>query len=231
MNLQQRRLLRLYQRLPQAETLLTRSKDVHWAKLFPWGRGENFKIATPIDALEGGEEWIQDFTKVYGPSLVMPLSLFDKGLGFGARALKQKKFSANLFQIPGFYTASTAIGRPFIYGEPIIVVEGVLDAEVASLAYPWVVATLTAKISEAQAFLLSGLTNLVIFSFDNDEAGDKGMRFSAKYLKKWGIQSVRMPPTKRLKDWGDLLGLPKDEMQAEITRYSMELRTRGIIRL
>ena len=218
-----------YQGLPLAESLLIKDSDFHWSKLFAWDRGKDFRIATPVHAVSHqGGKWIQEFTKTYGPAVVMPLSLLNKGLGFGARAIKEKKFSAKLSHVPGFYSAASCFNKPFVYGTPIMVVEGVLDAEVASLAYPWVLATLTSKISEAQAFLLSTLTGTVILSFDNDEAGAKGTRFSTPHLTKWGIKYVDMRPG-GVKDWGDLLSCPREKMQDELNRLVMNMHARGVL--
>ena len=222
-------LAKLYQKSPSAESLLTRDDDLHWSKIFPWGRGESFKLVTQIQASLSGIPWIKQFTRIYGPAILMPLALLEKGLGFGVRALKGKRFSTHLFQAPGFYSAQTCYEEPFKFGTPIMVVEGVLDAEVASLAYPWVLATLTSKISEAQVFLLSMLTRTIVVSFDNDPAGEKGLRFSTGYLRKWGLQWVDLSPPRRMKDWGDLLSLPREEMQGELVRFQRTLKMKGVL--
>ena len=225
----QRQMVKFYQSLPMAKDLLNPQEDFHWSRIFEWDRGETFRIATPIHAATYGEKWAQDFAKVYGPALVMPLTLMTKGLGFGARAIKQKKFSAHFFEDPGFYSASTCFQEGFRYGEPILIVEGVLDAEVASLTYPWTIAALTASVSEQQAFLLSHMTNTVVLSLDADEAGEKGAFYSKKHLQKWGVRTMEMKPS-GVGDWGDLLSKPRDEMQMELNRYTVELRSKGVLR-
>ncbi len=223
-------LIEFYHGLPTAESLLTKDTDFHWSRVFPHGLGESFKIATPPHAATHGTPWIKEFTRDFGPAVVMPLALLDKGLGFGARAIKQKHFSTFLVQAPGFYTPASCFAKPFVYGTPIMVVEGVLDAEVASLAYPWVLACLTSKVSEAQAFLLSMLTSVVVLSFDNDEAGDKGTKFSIPHLQKWGLRYTDLRPSKRVKDFGELLSLPENQMKAEIDCFAVLLRTKGVVR-
>ena len=223
-----RNLLKAYKGFPDANGLLT-EEDLHWARVFKWNRGVGFRIATPTHADKSGNDWLRDFVKTFGPAIVMPLTFMSKGLGFGARSIKGKRFSANLAHVPGFFTPSTCFEQPFVYGTPIMVTEGVLDAEVASLAYPWTLAALTSKISEVQAFLLSLITNTVIFSFDNDEAGEKGYRYSQKNMKRWGLQHTDLRPS-GVKDWGDLLGKPKQDIQDELNRFAVTLRVRGIVR-
>lgn len=229
MTSRQEKLVHYFGKLQPAAGLLDPEVDFHWSRVFSWGRGEGFRLSTPVKAAHHGEKWVQNFSRIYGTAIMVPLSLLSKGLGFGLRAIKDKRFSTHLFQDPGFYSASTCTNEPFVYGTPIMIVEGVLDAEVASLVYPWVVATLTAKISEPQAFLLSCLTSTLIESFDNDEAGEKGAHFSKKHLRKWGLKPLHFPPPRAVKDWGDLLGKPRDEVQDELNRCSIELRSKGIL--
>lgn len=226
---QQGDLVKYFGGLPEAESVLNPSEDFHWSKIFAWNRGGCFRLSTPIHAANFGTKWIQNFSRIYGPAVMMPLSLLGKGLGFGVRAIKEKKFSTNFFQNPGFYSATTCFNETFSYGTPIMVVEGVLDAEVASLFYPWVLATLTSKISEPQAFLLSCLTNTLILSFDNDESGEAGAHFSGKYLQKWGLNYFKLQPPASVKDWGDLLSWPRENVQGEVNRMIVTLRSKGVL--
>lgn len=227
---EQKKLVGYFGGLPDAGGLLNPEEDFHWSRVFSWGRGESFRLSTPIKAAKHGDSWIQNFSRAYGAGVMVPLALLSKGLGFGIRSIKDKRFSTMLFQTPGFYSASPCFEAPFVYGTPIMIVEGVLDAEVASLVYPWVLATLTSKVSEAQVFLLSHLTNTLVMSFDNDEAGEKGLHFSKKHFVKWGLRHFKLQPPRSMKDWGDLLGLPREEVHDELNRVRVELRTKGIIR-
>ena len=71
----QKTLVSYYGGLPQASGILDPSSDLHWAKLFAWGRGETFRLSTPLHAAKDGCKWIQSFSKSYGTCIMMPLTL------------------------------------------------------------------------------------------------------------------------------------------------------------
>lgn len=93
----------------------------------------------------------------------------------------------------------------FIYGQPILLVEGALDCEVARFFHPSPLAVLTNTLSSYQVQFLKTLTNKVILGLDNDKAGREGTERTKSLLKKEGfyIQEIQYP--NGMKDLGDLI--------------------------
>lgn len=93
----------------------------------------------------------------------------------------------------------------FEFGDPIVVCEGIADAESLGQVYPYVVSSMTASISPDIASLLSMLTNIVVICYDNDDAGERGSKRAKRTLDKAGVSSriIKLPEV--LKDAGELL--------------------------
>jgi hypothetical protein len=93
------------------------------------------------------------------------------------------------------------------YRDPVIIVEGVKDAEAVRIAgnYPFVIAVMTSSIKEVFAQFLKYLTRKAIFLFDADEAGERGTRFSCFKCKKQGLpfESISLPSG--VNDVGEIL--------------------------
>ena len=62
----------------------------------------------------------------------------------------------------------------YTYGTPIVLTEGIYDADVLRQIYPNVMATLTSNITVMMAETLSLMTDHVIVAFDSDDAGVSG---------------------------------------------------------
>lgn len=84
------------------------------------------------------------------------------------------------------------------YGLPIMLVEGVSDWGVCKKSYKYTLSTLTASVSQRQAFFISNMTNMVILGYDLDDAGTNDK--SAKLLRSLGVKVLEVHPPR--KDWG-----------------------------
>jgi len=130
--------------------------------------------------------------------------------GFMFRSVRAKEFhiwkgvdSGLIFYVANIFDANYA---SFRYGQPIVALEGVLDAEgfVAMTGYPFVIAYLSSGMSPYLAAFVSSLTDKVLLVPDNDEAGRKGADRTEKYLHKFGVGAYRHIVSK-YKDFGDVL--------------------------
>lgn len=111
----------------------------------------------------------------------------------------------------------------FKFGDPIVLVEGALDCDVAKRFYPNVLATVSAGLSKLQKEVLTILTNKVVLMYDNDDAG-----FSAKRRDYKALMDIKTPSgaqhfqltygnyPEALKDWGDLAELAYRGNQFEL---------------
>lgn len=150
-----------------------------------------------------GVEW---FLEQHGTCWLYPLNLYGVILGFAYRATSAGSKGATWLEPITVYTPQICSWTGFPgHGTPLVLVEGVADAEALSLVYPHCVALLTAKCSLPQAWLLSMLTDRVILCFDNDDSGARGIRTSRKNLTKYGVHVRELKLSHKLNDLGDLL--------------------------
>lgn len=122
------------------------------------------------------------------------------------RSLKEKKFFTFGIKRPMLYGLSHF--HNFQYGDPIVIVEGLKDADAFSAIYPYTVAMQTAGIGLMQREILCSLTSNLILCFDNpdmDEAGAKATRRISKYYTDFDIKVLLHP--QGVKDTGTLLDL------------------------
>lgn len=95
-------------------------------------------------------------------------------------------------------------------GRPIIFVEGSKDQIILSSVYPYVLGLLASKFADSFYPLIPFLTDKVVLSLDNDDAGRKAMEAQkTTLLKSHGISAKILPPPLGGKDgdWGDLAHL------------------------
>lgn len=99
--------------------------------------------------------------------------------GWLYRDLNTKLFLTEQFFEPLIYVAQAFEDRlsEFQFGDPIVLAEGILDAEcvVEMSGFPYVLAYLRSAVSVALMAWLSLLTRRVIVIPDNDAAGEKGV--------------------------------------------------------
>ncbi len=124
-------------------------------------------------------------------ALMYPLGFFDVVTGFGLRSLTDKKFCVYSTIPFALYTSYPAIvyRHGFEFGTPIILTEGVKDAEVVAMRYAYTFSLQGSTVSAQLAEFLSMFTNTVIIVSDKDEAGDKGRKTTTSRLKKHKVQS------------------------------------------
>lgn len=112
-------------------------------------------------------------------------------LGIFFRAVFEKLFHQVVKHTPIFYVSKSFDDEytRFIYGQPIVLFEGILDAEVFSYItqYPFIMAYLTSSVSVNLASFLSILTDKVVIVPDTDKWGMLNLERSKKNLSKFGV--------------------------------------------
>lgn len=94
------------------------------------------------------------------------------------------------------------------FTDKIIICEGTADCEyIKKYISKDVLACLTDSISKTKLEILKTLTNHVVLSFDNDEAGDNAKIRETKKLKKCGFFVEYLSPPSYVKDFGDMFNI------------------------
>ena len=101
----------------------------------------------------------------------------------------------------------------FVYGIPLVLVEGNIDCDSMKQIYPYTVASLTSDLSTNQLQLLSHLTDKVIVAYDNDESGISGYYRTRAKLNKLGVSTSKFNHYNKLHDLGDLIDLEQRDKQ------------------
>lgn len=115
-----------------------------------------------------------------------------------------------------------------VYTDPIVVVEGTVDADVLASVEPNTVACLTSGLSRVNMEIITMLTNHVILAYDNDETGQKAVRRDSYLLRERGIRVSTLKHPLGHKDPGDvaqdMLEGQDLEVQMALMNYKVELR-------
>lgn len=104
----------------------------------------------------------------------------------------------------------------FKYGDPLVITEGLYDADVLRQIYRNVVATQTSNVTVIQAAILKTMTNKFIIGFDDDKAGVSGF---SKAVKRLGTDIKRLPIYPGDKDIGEMEELRHKAPQEFSIRY------------
>ena len=115
----------------------------------------------------------------------------------------EKQFTALGSQSKLFYSLGY-LDSDFKYGDWVIIVEGIADADIMRGIYPNILATMTSRITKSQFEVLKLLTNKVILLGDNDEPGRKGTRNNRLLLQDNGFDVKLIYQYSNFKDCGEL---------------------------
>ena len=136
---------------------------------------------------------VSSFFSIYGTVYMVPIDDYTGNLyGFLYRAVTKKSFRVTSSHPGIFYGFHDFEG--FKYGQPLVLVEGIKDAEAVKRAgYLYTLAILSSTVNKTQQAILNGLTKNVIIVSDNDFFGKlHSCRLASKNL---GYQ-VFVPPEK-----------------------------------
>lgn len=115
----------------------------------------------------------------------------------------EKKFSVLGSQSKLFYGLGY-LDKNFKYGDWIVIVEGIADADLCRGLYPNVLATMTSRITKSQFEVLKLLTNNIILIGDNDIPGKKGTKANKQLIQKEGMNARIIFQYGNFKDIGEL---------------------------
>lgn len=185
-------------------------QDLYWAKAAKCYNLTGIHIITP-DLWRTHPSEISPFLKKYGTVMAAPLRFLDCSFGYELRpASKIKDFRRVSRAAVNFYMAESSNAflqnKSVSFGQPWVLSEGILDAEVlASYTADVSAACLTSVVSATFAKFLSLFTDKVAIVFDSDYAGKEGASRSKAILQKVGIKGEIFRLPMFLKDPGDLL--------------------------
>lgn len=192
----------------------------------------NYRIITDGELNIRGKDidipkYIRSFINAHGEAIIIANVIRGKVVGMLLRATDEKAFLDYGFRKGSFYGIGS-LAPDFNYGDPIMLVEGAIDCDIAKhFITKNCLACLTSSVSRAKAKVLSCLTNRVLLFLDNDEAGNQGEIKTKKVLEEFGIQVDILNKEPRIKDLGDFLVLYRN---ADIYAESIVTRIRnGII--
>lgn len=157
-------------------------------------------------------EFVKSFVVNNNEVLMMANIISGKVVGLTFRTIEGPKDFLTWGNNKGNFYGLGQLSPDFKYGDPVILVEGLLDCDVIKQYYPNTMAVLTSGLTKNQTATLTRLTNNVILMLDNDDAGKYGTIASERAIKDKCTVRVFQHHS-RLKDPGDLikLELNKDE--------------------
>lgn len=172
----------------------------------------NYRIITASEVNIRGKDidlpnYVRSFINAHREVILIANIIRGRVVGMLLRATDDKAFMDFGFRSGSFYGLGS-FDKDFTYGNPIMLVEGAIDCDVAKkFITKNCLAVLTSSVSEAKAKVLACLTDKVLLFLDNDEAGHKGEITTRNRLAKYGVQVIVLPKVARIKDLGDLLDL------------------------
>lgn len=149
-------------------------------------------------------EFVKSFIQNNNNVLMMANIISGKVVGLTFRTIEGEKDFLTWGNNKGNFYGLGQMNPNFKFGDPIILVEGLMDCDVIKQYYPNTLAVLTSGLTKNQIAVLTRLTNNVILMFDNDDAGVRGTRASEQAIRsKCKVTVFQHYP--KLKDPGDII--------------------------
>lgn len=180
---------------------------IHMA--YKWNK-QNYRIITSGELFIRGRNlnipaYVEQFMSFHQEAIMIANIIGDKVINIVFRSTDKNKEFLKVGTTKSTFYGLGKLSKDFIYGTPILLVEGHLDRDMMATIYPNTLGVMTSHLSKSQVQLLNGLTNKFILMLDNDEAGKQGTKH-AKYVLK-GNKIMELKHDISLKDAGDLVGL------------------------
>ena len=149
--------------------------------------------------------FLVDFLKISGDSVMIPNKVNDTVYSLTFRNISGKiQFIKIGITSQLFYGIGT-LPDNFIYGMPLVIVEGNIDCDSIRQLYPYTIATLTNTITLNQMRILACLTDKVVLAYDNDDPGKQGTVNTKRNLDKYGFKVRVLEHSISAKDFGDII--------------------------
>ena len=153
--------------------------DHHWKTVSePAGWEQRIRLVRYFDAQEflPEKDYMHYFMYENPVCFMFPMTFMGVLTGFGFRSVESHEFSIRKWGPTICYTSARTLSvtDSFKYQYPIVISEGVADAEAVSQVYPWSMAALGNCVRRMVAKMLPLVTNKVYIMLDNDEGGSIG---------------------------------------------------------
>lgn len=192
--------------LPDIKEFKATDKYLYFMKNYP----NHYKLISAyliLNSVPDLPDFVYQHLMAVGDCVLIPniidnqvYSITFRSLNSDKRFLKYGEFSSLMYGLG-------ELPLDFKYGTPLIIVEGNIDTDSMKQIYPYTLGALTANLTNNQIQLLSHLTNTVILAFDNDSAGQQGIRTAMKRLD--NMKVLKFDHYGKLKDTGDLIELQR----------------------
>ena len=156
------------------DRVLDSSKYVKLARYYKYS---NYRFCKYYDLVRLGlsdsfTEYQRGFLKNEGAVIAIFNTMNNKPTSIIFRSISHKEFMdySLVYNIYGF----DLMDDSFTFGMPVVLTEGVYDADSVRFIYKNTLAVLTSNITVMQANILNSLTNRFIIAFDQDDAGESG---------------------------------------------------------
>lgn len=170
----------------------------------------NYRLITSGEIYVRGKtldipQYVYQFMSFHQEAIMIANIIKNKVINIVFRSTDRNKEFLKVGTTKSTFYGIGELSKDFIYGTPIILVEGHLDRDMMATIYPNTLGVMTNHLSRSQVQLLNGLTNKFILMLDNDEPGQLGTKH-AKYVLK-GNKVMVLKHDVSLKDAGDLVKL------------------------
>ena len=185
----------------------------------------NYRLCTYMDIKNLGIEksltgYQKRFIASSGATIAILNTLNNKPVSVVFRTISGKGFMdySMIYSLYGFDQMS----EDFKYGDYIVVVEGLYDADALRQIYPNVLASLTSNITLMQCEILKSMTDKFIIAFDNDEAGENGFLKAVKRLGE--VQKMNIyGKDKDIGNMEEFYGVNNEEYNARREYYTKQI--------
>ncbi len=188
----------------------------------------NYRIGTISDLMrlklvDSFSAYNRQFFKEVGIFLAIFNTYSGKPVGIVFRDLSKKEFidfsiATNIYGLDFF-------SEDFKYGDPIVVTEGIYDADVFRQINRNTVAVYTSSVSVMQAEILHTITDKFVMALDADDAGERGFNTSVKNLKRVSHSCIvnKLPIYRGDKDLGDIENGYEKNIKLDYYRMSLKV--------
>lgn len=205
--------------------LITEDSSNKYLHLAYKNKYKHYRLITSGEIIIKGKnldipEFVKAFIQNNNQVLMMANIISGKVVGLTFRTIEGPKDFLTWGNNKGNFYGLGQLDQNFKYGDPIILVEGLMDCDVIKQYYNNTMAVLTSGLTKNQVAVLTRLTNNVILMFDNDEAGYKGTKLSEQAISDKCSVKIFQHHNK-CKDPGDIIALElkKDEDYDFIDKY------------
>lgn len=194
----------------------------------------NYKVITNSELVIKGKDielpkYIREFIKDQGEVYLFANIINGNISSITMRGVNEKSFMKYKVSKGQFYGIGD-LEPDFKYGDLLVLVEGTLDRDACKTYLTRnCLSLMTSTVSNAQAQIISCLTNRVLLLLDNDDVGKHGASITVNKLKRYGVNATKIELSKQIKDLGDLIYRFRNNLdnQMIIDTYKAQIAING----